>query len=254
MIFYFSGTGNTYFAARKLAEALNDTAVNILKFKDMEEVVCEDDVIGFVYPVYGSDCPMIYKRFLRKLKCRKDVYAFAVATLNKVDYGSMNSIDEALCENGAGLSYSAWLYMPGNCMVSPDKVTKERLATAEERLSAIAGKVRNQVINYTSKGKGIPEDFLKLELGPESALTQFEILDSCDGCGVCAAICPTDNIRIENGKAVHGKDCTICFACFHWCPKQATKLKTGFKELDERSQYTHPEMTAAKLIRDKQGE
>ena len=49
MIFYFSGTGNTYFAARKLAEALNDTAVNILKFKDLEEVVCEDDVACCFY-------------------------------------------------------------------------------------------------------------------------------------------------------------------------------------------------------------
>ena len=247
MIFYFSGTGNTMWAANYLAEKLNDNAVSILQFKDAEEVVCNDDTIGFLYPVYGSDCPRVYREFLMKLKCKPDVYAYNVETLNKVDFGSANSVDKALCNSGAGLSYTAWLYMPGNCMVTDEKTLKNRLATAAERLDAIAVKIQHKVVNFKTRGEKTPDTFL--DLSPmETSLSRFEIKDTCNGCGICANVCPTGNISIVDGKAVHGTDCTLCLACFHWCPEKAVKMCSGFRELDERDQYTHPEISVKDII------
>jgi len=247
MIYYFSGTGNSYWAATELAKALNDTAVNVVSFKDQAEVVCSDDVVGFVYPVYGSDCPRVYKEFLQKLKVKKDVYAWALATINKVDYGSLESIDQALVENGARLSYGMHFYMPGNCLETPENITKSRLLTAPDRIRGVIRDVKAREVNFVSKNEGIPADFIRRAFGEERTFGSLTASDACTGCGICVKLCPTGNIRLENGKAVHGNDCTICFACFHWCPVRATELHTGFPGLDDRGQYTHPDVKASDL-------
>lgn len=49
----------------------------------------------------------------------------------------------------------------------------------------------------------------------------FRATDACIGCGKCVELCPLNNIRLENGKPVWGKNCTHCMACICHCPKEA---------------------------------
>ena len=49
----------------------------------------------------------------------------------------------------------------------------------------------------------------------------FRATDACIGCGKCVELCPLNNIRLENGKPVWGKNCTHCMACICYCPKEA---------------------------------
>ena len=49
----------------------------------------------------------------------------------------------------------------------------------------------------------------------------FRATDSCIGCGKCVELCPLNNIRLENGRPVWGKNCTHCMACICYCPKEA---------------------------------
>ena len=74
IIFYFSGTGNTAWLARKLAQALTrggmaTEAVNIERLDPVSAKAAAGDCghIGFAYPIYGSDVPEPMKRFLRRL-------------------------------------------------------------------------------------------------------------------------------------------------------------------------------------------
>ena len=48
--------------------------------------------------------------------------------------------------------------------------------------------------------------------------------DKCIGCGICANGCPTQNIKIVDGKAVANSQCTMCYRCVSYCPKQAITL------------------------------
>ena len=46
----------------------------------------------------------------------------------------------------------------------------------------------------------------------------------CIGCGKCVKLCPMDNIKIENNKAVSLDKCTMCYRCINNCPTCAITL------------------------------
>ena len=251
MIFYFSGTGNSLSVAKKLGSALEEEVVNVLHFRNETEVVCNDEVIGFVYPVYGSDSPRVFKEFLLKLKVPANSYCFAVGTMNKMDQHSFEYIDQALVHCGAKLSFAENFLMPGNCIPTEGLSEEWRLSTEAERAEKIAEAVKNREVNFTSPGKKTGPDFVQAAFGGSEAhkgFLTFIIKDTCTGCGLCAEMCPTKNICIEDGKAVHGSDCIACFSCFHWCPEKAVAFNSGMEVLDKRGQYTHPDVTAAMII------
>jgi len=52
--------------------------------------------------------------------------------------------------------------------------------------------------------------------------------EKCTGCGTCIDVCPTDAIRIRDGKAVIDMACVDCGACPRVCPEGAIrKQPTG---------------------------
>jgi ferredoxin len=60
---------------------------------------------------------------------------------------------------------------------------------------------------------------------PAAALAaeiHYFVGNNCIGCGQCAAECPADAIRIEDGKAVIDQNlCRRCGTCFDLCPRHA---------------------------------
>jgi hypothetical protein len=51
----------------------------------------EDDVIGFVFPIYGLEIPKIVQKFLRNLKYKSN-YTFAVGTYGNMHGSCMNNL------------------------------------------------------------------------------------------------------------------------------------------------------------------
>lgn len=49
--------------------------------------------------------------------------------------------------------------------------------------------------------------------------------ERCTGCAACTDVCPTEAIRIEQGKAVIGMECIDCGACPRVCPEGAIKMQ-----------------------------
>ena len=49
--------------------------------------------------------------------------------------------------------------------------------------------------------------------------------EKCEGCGDCVGACPSEAIKMTDGKAdVDGDACCDCGACVDACPKQAIAL------------------------------
>jgi flavodoxin len=72
--FFFSGTGNTWWTAKKITDIfieLGHSAVYCSIDKNMS-VDCynrieEFDIVGFAYPIYGANFPPIFKLFIEDL-------------------------------------------------------------------------------------------------------------------------------------------------------------------------------------------
>lgn len=46
--------------------------------------------------------------------------------------------------------------------------------------------------------------------------------DLCEGCSHCMNVCPTEALRVKNGKAVlYAEKCVDCGKCFRECPSSA---------------------------------
>lgn len=82
MIFYFSGTGNSAWVARQLAEGQNEELLSIAMEIDRNKAykLKEGEKVGFVFPVYAWGPPKIVLRFIHQLKLDKPGYLFFVCT------------------------------------------------------------------------------------------------------------------------------------------------------------------------------
>jgi NAD-dependent dihydropyrimidine dehydrogenase PreA subunit len=51
--------------------------------------------------------------------------------------------------------------------------------------------------------------------------------DKCDGCKTCEPECPTESIKVTDGKAeVIVEECIDCNACESACPTGAVKVES----------------------------
>jgi adenylylsulfate reductase subunit B len=52
-------------------------------------------------------------------------------------------------------------------------------------------------------------------------------LEECNGCGVCADVCPLDVIKMRNGlpEVAYPEECWHCASCKLDCPRGAIELR-----------------------------
>ena len=244
MIFYFTGTGNSLWTAKELSIKLNENVKSIMDID--EQTFVSDNVIGIVCPIYMGDLPWFVKQQLLKLKINSNAYVFAVFTSNLGKSGkAADNTDKIFCTLGTRLYSFFNISMPGNCMISSKEQNKQRLNNAPLAIQNIGNDLQNRIENYKSKGIKTDDKFVEKSffyknksLLQLSAVKKFEITQDCNGCGICGKICPVNNIKIKEKRAVHGNICAACYACMHWCPQNATKVKLPI--LHNRFQYHHP--------------
>ena len=67
---------------------------------------------------------------------------------------------------------------------------------------------------------------------------KFSADGKCTGCGMCAKLCPMNNIALRAGKPEWKGYCTHCMACICSCPAHA--IEYGKKSLG-KPRYNCPE-------------
>ena len=231
MILYFSGTGNSNYVAKRIADALGDALVNLndrIKASDTSSVETGERVI-IVTPTYAWRIPRVVRDWLRKTELRGAKQAWFVMTCGS-EIGNADKYNRELCaEKAISCMGTVQIVMPENyiAMFSAPQADEARqiVAKAEPSIDrAIAAIQRNQPFAPTRNN--LYDRFMS---GPVNPIfykfcvkaDAFTVSDTCIGCGQCAKRCPMNNVTLEDGKPVWGKACTHCMACICYCPVSA---------------------------------
>jgi len=256
IIYYFTGTGNSLAAAKKIAAVLGDCElVPIASLQEASgDIVPQADRVGIVCPVYFSGLPLMVASFAGRLDPKTAKYVFAVITHGGGgESAALRQLDGILRNRqGRGLDAGFGVAMPGNYILmyeSPmGKKQEEILAKADAAIADITGPLTR--CGKCDLPSALIPRILHTVLYPwfkshvHTDDTKFTISDKCTACGTCAAICPADNIELVEGKPVWKHHCELCCGCIHLCPVQAIQAGAG---TEKRLRYRNPEITVAEL-------
>lgn len=245
-IYYFTGTGNSLYVARELNNALlhRGELLPLARYQNDEIVYSDAEMVGFVFPIYLGSVPWIVAEFIKKLKLEKPSYIFSVATYNSHAIQCMQILAEILRANSIDLCLAETVIMPGNAKANSPQENENKLIASAQRIIDISQKINARACepqNVSPKtAKGAAKAF------KHTSIAKFKALPSCNGCRICAKVCPVKNIELIDNKPVWGKDCASCLACFHWCPSNS--IKWTLPVIGNRSQYQHPEVSVQDII------
>ncbi len=231
MVIYFSGTGNSRFAAERIAKQLSDELLDIgqrIKRGEQDELHSDRPWV-IAAPIYAWRMASVMANYLRSAKLNGNRNAYFVLTCGG-EVGNAGKYVAELCEE-IGLHYMGVLQvkMPENYIAMFDAPNGEEVRS----IIAKAKPLLEQGGELIRQGKPFPALKVglldRLKSGPVNEgfykfyvkADDFFATDMCTGCGLCASRCPLNNIRLCDGKPVWGKDCTHCMACICGCPKEA---------------------------------
>lgn len=257
-IYVFTGTGNALHIAKTIQSGLNDCTIHsIPKMMKQNTFKTTSQRVGFIFPCYYGSMPQMVKSFLKQLDISSATYTFGIATAGREQGYGLRILETLLADKGKQLNYATSVNIASNYMVGwyysavlPEEaqITKN-LETANQTLQKVIKDLSNHV-TYIEKSKWI--NFMVPQLiSPTKVVKdtrswdqEFSMGDECTNCGLCAKVCPVDNIQMKDGKPVFSHDCQRCMACIQYCPSQAIYYKE--KRMNKR-RYHHPKVNASEL-------
>ena len=244
LIYWFSGTGNSLYAAKKLSAALGDiTLVQITDEPPTGPVGGEGETVGFVFPSYYGNLPRIVRNFISGLNINSGTYIFSVVTMGvPFGRGSIAALEKVLAEKEMKLSYGRGILMPANYIIKYNPMFIGRVAKADRHIKRIVDEIKAK--KPVIKKNSMISDSLYKDI--KSLDKNFTVSEKCKGCGLCEKICPVKNIKLENSKPVWQRRCEHCVACISWCPSRA--IEYGNKTTS-RNRYCNPRIKADELMR-----
>ena len=248
MILYFTGTGNSRFVAQKLAEVCHDSLVSVNKA--MRQRILDpfnadysyqsDTPFVVVCPTYCWHLPRVLEDFLLDTRFlgSRDLYFFLTCGSGT---GRARDHAEDLCHRmGMNFMGLGSVCMPENyiCLFRAPKadeavgiIRASMAATESAGLQIISGRR----LSDSNAGRGMTNLGWKLFYKAFVTDRPFRVTDACVGCGTCASLCPTVNIRMKNGRPVWQGNCTQCQACIGVCPVDA--IEYGMRAKGKRRYY-----------------
>lgn len=247
MIFVFSGTGNSYAAARRISDRTGVGMVDIaaaVRYRRFD-YDAQGETVGFVYPTYFFGLPNMVRTFADNLRVRNAGRVFCVATCGGESGAACDMLDDRL---GSRLQVDAKydLLMPDNSIFAFDPPTPEEeksiLDAAEAELDTIIGSIMSGESGdfCRHRGEGDPEEMYQKY--DEMRLTEpFTVTDACIECRICEDVCPEQVIKVYHRKPVWDEErCSMCMCCLELCPKHAIEYgeaTVGRRRFFNRSYY-----------------
>lgn len=197
MVFYFSGTGNSLYIAKRIAAGCNDTVVSIpdcVLHDRYSFSVNEGESVGFVFPVIACAPPDLVTTFIKRLQfpAGKPRYLYSVFNCAGSPEYTSRIMKETSKKAGIPIQGFFSVLMPGNYITKkkhlpPEKV-KRYLGSCDETVDEIITQIKNHVSNYKKEKHSFFLSYVVHKLAVLEKNEPFVFGDACIGCGKCAAI------------------------------------------------------------------
>lgn len=252
IIFYFSGTGNTWWVAKELKQLLEEeenkcqvemysveshfcNEINVLQKK-----VLEADYLIIGYPVYASDLPLNIKAFFQKLPASREKKLMCASFCTQASFSGDGAylVKKLATDKGYEFRQSFQINMTTNFNVGmiPFYFSKpakgEKLANilkkAKEKLEKMALKIIKKERYY--EGRNVFYKLLAIcqrsffQKKYQKLILSFKFrFDKCIKCNLCLDVCPAKCLLFsEEGKELkRNNSCLLCFRCYNFCPGKA---------------------------------
>ncbi len=241
-IYYFSGTGNTWWISKELQRELIE-ATNQVTFRSIETLVPQDvlgeakdlDHIVFSFPAYGSTAPKLMLKFLHNFPHAAAAQSISVVVTHALASGdTAYHISKILTDKGYIVRQTIHFRMMNNLHIPKFKFIKPQ---NDERVHNLHLKTLPKVKKLAlmislDKTYIIGKGFLGSLLGNLqrhhvdhfvlSASHELQVDPTrCISCNKCQRICPTCNIQKSGETYLFDDHCMLCMRCYSHCPRSA---------------------------------
>lgn len=250
MILYFSGTGNSRYAAQVLAKALDDTAISLgdRMQRGEDSPLYADRPWVFVTPIYAWRIPRMVEEHLLHTQWQGSRQAYFVTTCGD-SAGNATHYAQKFCQR-AGLDFMGLqaVVMPENYIALFQAPQQEQAQRMIMRAVPVLRQIAAQIAAGQSLHCSPPGCVGRLESAVVNPLfyrfvvkaKPFFATDACIGCGRCATLCVCNNIHIRDKRPHWGKRCTHCMACINACPTEA--IEYGKRTAGKRRYFNTQEV------------
>jgi ferredoxin len=254
IIYYYTGTGNSLWTARQFAREIGDAELLPMIQPINKTKTTASEIVGLVFPVHMWGIPRQVLEFLKKMEKAPSCYYFAAGVNAGQVSRTLVQLKKLLAGYGITLSSGYDIVLPSNYIPwgGPGPVERQQamFKASAEKIKKAAAEIRVKGKSPVEKGplwqRIIFTALYKMTFNMVPKMDRdFWVDEKCNACGICAKVCPAQNIVLEEGKPVWQRHCEQCLSCIQWCPQQA--IQYG-KKTPGYERYHHPEVRLNDII------
>jgi Pyruvate/2-oxoacid:ferredoxin oxidoreductase delta subunit/flavodoxin len=231
-IYFFSGTGNTFLAAQKIAETLKSggcqtNLIPIEKADPSKIDLTKTAGIGFTVACWNT-YPLV-RKFINDLPAANGTEIFVFCTMGDSSFRTQSEYAQILKRKGYCVIGAKAFRMPNNFIaIQNNEKNQRKISLAMPKIERFAqdlldGKAETGKTGILSKLCFKISCFITglWETRLSQKMMNLRVKkDRCVKCGFCQELCPTGNIVLTDYPSFKDK-CQICLRCSSYCPAQA---------------------------------
>jgi NAD-dependent dihydropyrimidine dehydrogenase PreA subunit len=213
-------------------------SIECVSIAEADLLIGKADIVGFGYPIYGSDIPLPMKRFLAELSPAPGKAAVVFCTQWLWSGDGARVAVEFVGSKGFAIRWAEHLHMPNNLSIPfPFRIHSDKQHSKDKYLRHSEGRLRrlaSRVASNTVFRRGFgPLSVLSglMQRKPYRAMME-KTGDSisvdhhrCTMCGLCVELCPVKNLGVRETAVWAGDKCVNCMRCYNFCPVSAIMFR-----------------------------